>query len=331
MQDLAELGHVDVDVNLHRVLAEGRELAGDAVVPARADGHDEVAAVHRLVGVGGSVHAQHAQVKRVVFGHRTLAQQCIHDRGLDLLGKFQNGLARVRDHRAVADQENRPERLGQKRRRLLECHGVGVLGHVVAGQIDLVHEGRRTGRGQHILGQIDEHRPRSARARDEEGFLHHPRDVVHILDQEAVLDRGVGDARDVRLLEAVLAEHGANDLATQHDHGNRIGQGGEQAGHRVGGARPRGHHHDAGLAGGAGKAIGHVCGALLVPGEDQLDLRLVKGVEEWDGRATWQSKDGFDPFALEALYDFVAARGDLAGRRRLWGRLGAKVCISSRV
>jgi hypothetical protein len=133
-----------------------------------------------------------------------------------------------------------------------------------------------------------------------------------ILDQVAVLDDGVGDAGDVRLLEAVLAQHGADDLAAKHDHGNRVGHGREQAGHRVGGARTRGHHHDAGLAGGAGVAIGHMRGALLVPGEDQLDFRLVKRIEERDGCATWQSKHDFDPFALQALHDFVATGGDLA-------------------
>ena len=37
------------------------ELAGDAVVPARADRHDQVAVGDRLVGVGGAVHAEHAR------------------------------------------------------------------------------------------------------------------------------------------------------------------------------------------------------------------------------------------------------------------------------
>ena len=62
---LAELGHVDVDVDLGRVHAELRQLAGDAVVPAGADRHDEVAVHHRLVRVGGAVHAEHAEVERV--------------------------------------------------------------------------------------------------------------------------------------------------------------------------------------------------------------------------------------------------------------------------
>ena len=41
------------------------ELARDAVVPARADRHDEIAIDHRLVGVRGAVHAEHAQVQGV--------------------------------------------------------------------------------------------------------------------------------------------------------------------------------------------------------------------------------------------------------------------------
>ena len=52
--------------------------------------------VHRLVGVGGAVHAQHAEVKRVVLGHRALAEQRVHHRGLHLLGELEDGLAGVR-------------------------------------------------------------------------------------------------------------------------------------------------------------------------------------------------------------------------------------------
>jgi hypothetical protein len=185
-----------------------------------------------------------------------------------LLGEFHQGLARVRNHGAVTDEKNGPLRLGQQGCRLLERHWLGVLGHVVAGKLDLVHEGCRTGRRQYVLGQIDEHRAGPSGVGDEEGFLHHPWDVRYVLDQVAVLDGSVGDAGDVCLLEAVLAQHGANDLAAEHDHGDRIGHGRKQTGHGVGRARPRGHHHDARLARGAGVAIGHMRGALLVSGED---------------------------------------------------------------
>ena len=74
---LAYLGRVDVDVDLGGVRRERRELAGDAVVEARAHGDEQVALVHGAVGVRRAVHAQHAQRERVRLGegaHR-------HERG----------------------------------------------------------------------------------------------------------------------------------------------------------------------------------------------------------------------------------------------------------
>ncbi len=50
-------------------------------------------------------------------------------------------------------------------------------------------------------------------------------------------------------------------------------QGGWQGRDGVGGAGAGGHEHDARLAGGAGVAVGHVAGALLVAGEDELEVR----------------------------------------------------------
>ena len=190
-----------------------------------------------------------------------------------------------------------------------------MVGHVVAGQLDPVDERGGAGRGQHVLGQVDEHGARPPGGGDVERLLEDAWNVIHLFDQEAVLDDRVGDAGDVGFLEAILAEHGPDDLAAQDDEGHRVGKGGEQAGHGVGGARTRGHHHHAGPAGGAGIAVGHVRGALLVAGEDELDLRFVEGVEEGDGRAAGQSEHDFDPSPLQALHDFFTTAGDLPARR----------------
>ena len=40
--------------------------AGDAVVEARADRHQEIAVVDRVVGEGGAVHAEHAHRQRTL-------------------------------------------------------------------------------------------------------------------------------------------------------------------------------------------------------------------------------------------------------------------------
>ena len=51
--------------------------------------------VDRLVGVGGAVHAEHAEVQRVILGHRALAEQGVDHGRAQLLGELQDGLARV--------------------------------------------------------------------------------------------------------------------------------------------------------------------------------------------------------------------------------------------
>ena len=77
-EDLADLRGVDVDVDLDRARAEPGRVEGDPVVPPRPDGHDEVAVGHGLVGVGGAVHAQHAEAEGVRLGKSALAEQGVH-------------------------------------------------------------------------------------------------------------------------------------------------------------------------------------------------------------------------------------------------------------
>jgi hypothetical protein len=65
---LGDLRRVDVDVDELRARGELGELAGDAVVEARADAADEVGLVHRVVRRAGAVHAEHPEPLRVGAG-----------------------------------------------------------------------------------------------------------------------------------------------------------------------------------------------------------------------------------------------------------------------
>ena len=298
--DLVELGHVDVDVDLGRPHAELRQLAGDAVVPAGADRHDQVAVHDRLVGVGGAVHAEHPLVQRMVLGAGPLAEQRVHDRRLELLGQLHDGRARAGDHRAVPDVEHRLAAAGDEGGRLVQRLLVRMSRHRVAGQIHLVGERRAAGGAGDVLGQIHQHRPRAPRAGEIERLARDARDVVGVLHQVGVLHHRVGDAGDVGLLEGVLAEHRRDGLAGEDDHRHRVHQRRQQAGHRVGGAGTGGHQHHARLAGRARVAVGHVRGPLLVADEDQLDLRVDERVEDRHRGAARQAEDVLDPFALEA-------------------------------
>ena len=71
---------------------------------------------------------------------------------------------------------------------------------------------------------------------------------------------------------------------------------------------PGGYEDDAGLAGGAGVAVGHVGRALLVPGEDEADLLGVEQrVEDGHGRAARMAEDVLDAEAVECFDDFVGS------------------------
>ena len=114
----------------------------------------------------------------------------------------------------------------------------------------------------------------------------------------------------MRLLEGVLAEHWRDGLARDHDDGRGVHQGGEQPRDGVRGPRPGGHQHHPGSPRGAGVAVGHVGGALLVAHLDQLDLRIQQGVEHGHGRSAGEAEDVFHAFALETLDQLFAAGRD---------------------
>ena len=116
-----------------------------------------------------------------------------------------------------------------------------------------------------------------------------------------MLDDGHGDAHDVGLLEGVRADDAARDLARDDDHGHGVHVGGGDAGDGVGGAGARRHEDHADLARGARVAVGHVRGALLVAGEDVMDLLgVVERVVDLDGLAAGVAEDGVHALGLEA-------------------------------
>ena len=140
-----------------------------------------------------------------------------------------------------------------------------------------------------------------------EGLAGRARNVGRVLEQVAVLDDRIRDAGDVGLLERVLAEHRRDLLAAEHDDRHGIHLGGQEARHRIGRAGSRRDEHDAGLAGGARVAVGHVRRALFMSHEDQLDNRIDECVEDRHGCAARVAEHVFDTFSFEALNQLLCA------------------------
>ena len=92
--------------------------------------------------------------------------------------------------------------------------------------------------------------------------------------------------------------------------GMRVEHGGGDAGDEVGGAGAGGGDADADLARGAGVAVGHVRGALLVADEDVVDGELAQRVVDGQDGSAGIAEDVGDAFAGErGPEDFGSGEG----------------------
>ena len=198
--------------------------------------------------------------------------------------------------------------------------GVGL----VAGQVDLRRPGERALTLQHVLRDVDEHRPGSSTRCDVKRLGHHARDVVTVADQEVVLGHRHRDAGDVGLLERVRADQRPPDLPGDRDHRDRVHVGVGQRCDEVGGAGTGGRHADPDPAGGMRVAAGGVTATLLVPDQDVAQLLGVEQrVVHRQHRTAGDAEDDVDIEFLERP-DHCLCPGELLGGNpfRLRGRRG---------
>ncbi|MHC2575132.1 hypothetical protein ACVMH6_007460 [Rhizobium leguminosarum] len=119
----------------------------------------------------------------------------------------------------------------------------------------------------------------------------------------------------VTFLESVGADQRGRNLAGQADERDRIHQRVLQRCDGIGGARTRGHQHDADLAGGAGVTFGRMACPLLVANEDVLDILLLEDlVVDRQDRAAGIAEDMFDAVVLQRLENDLRSRHPIACR-----------------
>ena len=96
-----------------------------------------------------------------------------------------------------------------------------------------------------------------------------------------------------------------------------------QAGHRIGGTRPRGHQHHADLSGAAGVAFGRVHRAAFLAHQDVADgVLLEQRVVDRQYRAAGISEDDLDALVLQgAEEDFCSRLGGFCRHGRAPGKI----------
>ena len=302
---LGDLRRVDVDVDELRVRGELRQLAGDAIVEARADAADEVGLVHRVVRGARAVHAEHAQPLRVRRGERAEAHQRARDREAVGGRELDELLGGVRVDDAAAGVDDRAPRGRHRLRRLADLLGVAVRRRLIAGQVDVADRLVVDVRAREVLRDVDDDRTGPPRAREVERLVDRARDLLRRTDLEGVLDDRHRDAERVGLLEAVGADevgaHLTGDEHRRHGVHHRVDDRRDDV--RRAGAG--GGERDADLAGRLRVALGSVSAAGLVAHEDVADAAVDERVVGGKVGAPGEAEYDVHTLRLQALHDGI--------------------------
>jgi len=316
-------------VDDRRARGEAVELAGDAVVEAGAEAHEQVALLQGGHRGDAPVHAGHPQVLRVAVGERAAGHQGRDDGDAGQLGEDAQLGGRAGLQHAAADVQHRPRGARDQPRGLADLLGVRPGRRAVARQVQ--HGRPREGalRLQDVLGQVDQDGARASGAGQVEGLGDRAGDVVGRLHEEVVLGDRHRDADDVGLLEGVRADRGARHLAGDGHQRDAVHVGVGDRRDEVGRARAARRHRDADLAGRLRVPLRGVPAALLVPDEDvpqphAVEQRVVGGQD----RAAGDAEHDLRTDALERAHERL---GSGEGLGHLWASLpsGAGTCGSS--
>ena len=161
---------------------------------------------------------------------------------------------------------------------------VPLVGGLVADAVELLGERDGGLADLHVLREVHEHRAGSSGGCDVECVADGLRDIVGVLDHEAVLHDGHGDAHDIGFLEGIRADDRTGHLAGDDDQRHAVHVSGGDAGDGVRGTGTRRDDDRSRTARGTCIAIGRMHGALLVARQVMADdLRVVQRIVHLDG------------------------------------------------
>ena len=224
-----------------------------------------------------------------------------NSRRVQHLGKLDDFIARMDG--AAADKDHRVLAGLDQRGRSLDA--IGIRGGRRQGGVDLRLTDLGT-LGEHIPRHFQRRRPAPARQHFLKGTADHGGRDIGILGAIRPFDESAERCELVGhfvQMAAALAEKLRRHLAGQAQHRLVAAEGGEQRRARIEHAGTRHHTEHTGPSAGARVAERHIAAGLLVPCADDLELRLMEGVEQSVDLRARQTKNGIDAVRHKAVDD----------------------------
>ena len=218
------------------------------------------------------VHTLHTEETLVILRYGGQPHKRTTDYGVDFFGKRNDIRAHAKPCRATADVNIRLFRLVNQ----LDCLVDKAFFYFRQG--DFFHDGLWLVfilRHLHVLGNVDEDRPRSARFRYRKRLAQGVRQILDFINEIIMLGNGQGYARNIDFLKAVFSDKRTRHVARNRHHRDTIQHCRGNTRNEVGRAWTARRDTYAYLARRAGIPVRSVRRALLVRRQYVIDFILV--------------------------------------------------------
>ena len=229
------------------------------------------------------------------------AQKCRRHWHTEKLGDLAHLAGHLRAHDAASHEQQWPLSLLDCLDHSIDFRFAARVFTRIAAQLDRFRIFIVEFRIEYVLGHINDDWPRTARAGNEERFLEDARQFLYILDEIIMLCNGRRDAKDVRLLERILADIGISHLSGDADERNRVCTSRSNARDEIRRPWPRGRKDNADLARSAGIAVSCMDCALLMAREHMREFHLVDSIIQGQHCTARIAEDDVHPFSFQAL------------------------------
>ena len=192
----------------------------------------------------------HAEHPRIPFGssvESSLSHKAVRNRRVHLVGEFLQLLIRFRYHRSASDKDNRPRRFPD--------HGKRFFYIFLSDRICLTQDRLRRGIfilgpvSGYVLGNINQDGTRPSGLGNLKGPPDYARELLHILHNIIMLGNRHGNAGNINLLKAVLAEKGRTDIPRNGNQRDGIHVSGRDARNQISRSRAACRNTDSYLPG----------------------------------------------------------------------------------
>ena len=269
---------VHLKMNNFSIRGKGIDFSRNAVVKTHTDTNEQITLLYSHVGSIGAVHPHHTKEALLLCGNTAQPHKGAYHRNSGIFNNFPHNLGLIGKGYTTADEKNGTLCFAKGLNNITNLSLIPGEIPLVATELHLLWIFIVQHGSKYILGDINNHRSRTACSGNKKCFLNHPWQLRGLLYQIIVLGNRGSDTYDIRLLKGVLTNKRISHLAREAHQRHRIHIGGGNTSNKIGSSRTRGGKNYTHPSSGPCVAIRSMNGPLLVAGQNMRKSCLINRI-----------------------------------------------------